>query len=98
MLKPEKADFFYYRGNCYNKVGETQKALLDYSMAIRIEPKKAEYYEHRCVNLPLCLRLDGEVVGVKAKRSVSERGVGQWDVLQEDWELRRERQGLHQRH
>jgi tetratricopeptide (TPR) repeat protein len=55
MLKPEKADFFYYRGNCYNKLGETQKALLDYSMAIRIEPKKAEYYEHRFVFLCIVL-------------------------------------------
>lgn len=47
MLRPEKAEYFYNRGNCYNKIGETQKALLDYSMAIRIDNKTATYYEHR---------------------------------------------------
>jgi tetratricopeptide (TPR) repeat protein len=47
MLRPEKAEYFYNRGNCYNKLGETQKALLDYSMAIRIDNKTATYYEHR---------------------------------------------------
>ena len=47
MLRPEKAEYFYNRGNCYNKMGETQKALLDYSMAIRIDNKMATYYEHR---------------------------------------------------
>ena len=44
MLRPEKAEYFYNRGNCYNKMGETQKALLDYSMAIRIDNKMATYY------------------------------------------------------
>jgi len=32
MLRPEKAEYFYNRGNCYNRINETQKALLDYSM------------------------------------------------------------------
>ena len=50
MLRPEKAEYFYNRGNCYNKIGETQKALLDYSMAIRIDNKTATYYEHRCID------------------------------------------------
>jgi len=27
MLRPEKAEYFYNRGNCYNKMGETQKAV-----------------------------------------------------------------------
>jgi len=47
MLRPEKAEYFYNRGNCYNKIGETQKALLDYSMSIRIDNKTATFYEHR---------------------------------------------------
>ncbi len=30
MLKPERAEFFYHRGNCYNKVGDTSKVCINH--------------------------------------------------------------------
>lgn len=44
---------FHYRGMCYNQMGDFQRALYDFSVAIRIERERgqdqkalAEYYNY----------------------------------------------------
>ena len=43
-LHPDNARFFFSRANCYRNLGENQRCLFDYSMAIRLEPTVAQYF------------------------------------------------------
>lgn len=38
---------YFYRGAAYSSLGQQQKAIADYTTAIKLEPNYAEAYYHR---------------------------------------------------
>lgn len=48
-LKPDFADCYFYRGQVYDQEGQYEKAVADFTEAIKLQPQKVEYYRRRAV-------------------------------------------------
>lgn len=46
-LKPDFADCYLYRGQTYDQQGQHERAVADYTEAIKLQPQKVEYYNRR---------------------------------------------------
>jgi Flp pilus assembly protein TadD len=49
MLNPKDATAYYNRGVSYGRTGEQEKAMSDFTMAIKLRPKYAKAYYNRGV-------------------------------------------------
>ncbi len=46
-LKPDFADCYFYRGQVHHQISQYEKAVADFTQAIKIQPQNIGYYQHR---------------------------------------------------
>ncbi len=46
-LKPDFADCYFYRGQVHHQISQYEKALEDFTQAIKLQPRNVQYYRRR---------------------------------------------------
>jgi tetratricopeptide (TPR) repeat protein len=86
------AIIYYTRGTAYNEKGDNDRAIVDYTEAITLNPKDANYYNNRCkayndkgandpalVDCNEAIRLDPEYAPAYNNRGIAYRDKGDLD-------------------
>ena len=55
-LKPDFAECYFYRGQVYDQERQYEKAVADYSEAIKLQPQNVEYYRRRAMTYDYSLK------------------------------------------
>lgn len=69
----ESADAYYYRGLCYDKLGELDKAVADFDSAIKIAPDRPKYYIERARVLRKSGKIEQATADEKRSKTMKEK-------------------------